>query len=83
MRGGYIGHILAFVIAVRTVICFFVCAGCFARVVCIVFCVCCVCLFVFRTVVYAWRLSWSHLGVCDRCLFRHLLLWLCRLFYLL
>ena len=69
MRGGYLGHVLVFVIAVRYVICLFVCAvgvGCFLFLFCSLRLMelCC---YLFRVVMYAWRFSWSCLGVCNRC----------------
>ena len=36
MRGGSLGHVLGFMFVVRSVICLFVHAGCFASFVCFV-----------------------------------------------
>ena len=86
MRGGSLGDALVFVIVVRYVIFFFV----FWLVMLLVFDVlfvtfnvlfCYLC----RVVVYAWRLSWSCPGVCDRrscCPLCLCLCWLCCLFRL-
>ena len=60
MRGGYLGHVLVFAIAVRLVFCFFVCAVC----LCVLFARfggdCCS---VLGVVMYARRFSWSFIGV--------------------
>ena len=48
----------------------FVCVLCVLLVLLVLFAmfdgVCC---YVYRFVMYAWRVYWSRLGVCDRCLF--------------
>ena len=76
MRGGSLGHVLGFVIAVRLVICFFACAMCLFGLFARFGGVCC---YLFGVVMYAWRFSWSFLGVFVRESCCHLLTCLCLL----
>ena len=59
MRGGSPGHVLVFVVAVRSVICFFVCAVCIAF-----FCAfdCYVCWSVFLICLVLWCMRGGYLG---------------------
>ena len=66
MRGGSLGHVQVFVIGVRYVLCLFVGAGSVACVVSLFAVFDGLCCYSLRLVMYAWRLTSSCLGVCDR-----------------
>ena len=76
MRGGSLGHVLVFAIAVRSVICLFVGDRCFARCVCLLamFDGSCCCLS--RIVMYALRL-FGHVLVCAIAAFSVICIFVC------
>ena len=75
MRGGYIGHVLVYVIVVRYVMCSsYVLVGLLVLFVSFAMSDGCSLL---RVAMYVWVLYWSCLGVCGRCSYCHLRLCLC------
>ena len=79
MRGGYTGHVLVFVVVVRSVVCFFVFAVCVLLIAMIAGVYCSL----FRVVMYALRFSWPCLGVAVVVHCVMLLIYLCWLCCLL